>query len=152
EGSGADLVVADRDGIAIDRHVEGKAAVDAVVSQQMRIGFHRAEVIDGYDVNVLAAAFKDGAQDVAANAAESIVGNSDSHISLPWGRGSRCGSSIEVPAFYRRSAEESSRGINELNRFTGPEVGPQERPRMATPWRIILDAGVPLRLWLPLRL
>ena len=42
----------------------------AVVAQQVRVGLDRAEIVDGDDLDVLALGFSDGAQDVAADAAE----------------------------------------------------------------------------------
>ena len=57
----------------------------AVEAQQMGIGLDRAEIVDGDDVDVLAAGFVDGAHDVAADAAKSVDGNSDSHAFSPWG-------------------------------------------------------------------
>ena len=42
----------------------------AVVAQQMGVGLDRAEIVDADDFDVLAAALGDGAQDVAADAAE----------------------------------------------------------------------------------
>ena len=74
---------ADGDRVAVDRHFMREAAMHAVVAQQMRIGLDRAEIVDGDDVDVLAAGFMDGAQDVAADAAKSVDGNSDGHFSLP---------------------------------------------------------------------
>ncbi len=59
-----------------------EAAVHAVEAQQMRVGLDRAEIVDGDDVDVLAAGFVDGAHDVAADAAKSVDGNSDSHVIL----------------------------------------------------------------------
>ena len=45
----------------------------------MRIGFHGPEIVDADDLDIFAAAFGDGAQDVAADAAKPIDGNADSH-------------------------------------------------------------------------
>ena len=65
--------------VAVDLHFVREAAMHAVVAQQMRVGLDRAEIVDGDDVDVLAAGFVDGAQDVAADAAKSVDGNSDCH-------------------------------------------------------------------------
>ena len=51
--------------------------MDGVEPQQMGVGFHRAEVVDGHDVDVLAAGLIDGANDVAADAAEAVDGDTD---------------------------------------------------------------------------
>src|SRR4051812_45336316 len=45
----------------------------------MRIGLDRAEIVDADDFDILAAAFGDGAQDVAADAAEPVNGNTNCH-------------------------------------------------------------------------
>ena len=65
-----DRAVADVDGVALDRHLAGEAAVHGVVAQQMGVGLDRAEIVDADDLDVLAAGFDDGAQHVAADAAE----------------------------------------------------------------------------------
>ena len=70
------------DRVAVDRDLVREAAVHAVVAQQMRVGLDRAEIVDGDDLDVLAAGFVDGAQDVAADAAKSVDGNSDGHASF----------------------------------------------------------------------
>ena len=67
--------VAATDGVALDRHLAGKAAVHAVVAQQMRVGLDRREIVDGDDFDVVAAGFDDGAQDIAADAAKPVDGN-----------------------------------------------------------------------------
>ena len=45
--------------------------------QQMGIGFRRREVVDRHDFDVLAPGFDDGAQHIAADAAEAVNGNAD---------------------------------------------------------------------------
>ena len=52
-----------------------------VEAQQMRVGFDRAQIVDADHFDILAAGFGDGAQDVAADAAEPVNGNADSHFS-----------------------------------------------------------------------
>ena len=66
----------------LDLHLVREVAVHAVVAQQMRIGLDRAEIVDGHDVDVLAAGFVDRAHDVAADAAKSVDGDSDGHAFL----------------------------------------------------------------------
>ncbi len=51
-----------------------------VVAEEMRVGFDRAEIVEAQDLDVLAAAFDDGAQDQAADAAETIDGDFDCHL------------------------------------------------------------------------
>ena len=53
----------------------GKRPWTRVVAQQVRVGFDRAEVVDGDDFDVLAVGLDDGAQDIAADAAETVDGN-----------------------------------------------------------------------------
>ena len=48
-----------------------------VEAQQMRVGLDRAEIVDADHFDVGAAGLGDGAQHVAADAAESIDGNPD---------------------------------------------------------------------------
>ena len=64
----------------LDDHFAGEAAVHRVEAQEMSIGLDRAEIIDGDHNDVLTLAFHDGAQHVAANAAEPIDGNSELDI------------------------------------------------------------------------
>ena len=77
-----DLAVAEVDRVAVDRHRAGEAAVHDVVAQQMGVGLDRAEIVDGDDLDVLAAGFDDGAQDIAADAAKSVDGDPNSHVFL----------------------------------------------------------------------
>ena len=78
-----ELFLADADGVAVDGHFVREAAMHAVVAEQMGVGLHRAEVVDRHHVDVLAAGFEDRADDVAADAAKSVDGNSDGHFFLP---------------------------------------------------------------------
>ena len=54
-----------------------------VEAQQMGVGLDRAEIVDGDDLDVLAAGFGDGAQDVAADAAKPVDGDADCHGIAP---------------------------------------------------------------------
>jgi hypothetical protein len=56
-----------------------KAAMHAVVPEEVRIRLDRAEVVDRHDIDILAPGFVDGADDVAADAAKSVDGDSDGH-------------------------------------------------------------------------
>ena len=78
-----DRAVADADGVALDRHLAGEAAVHGVEAQQVRVGLDRAEIVDGDDLDVLAAGLDDGAQHVAADAAEPVDGDPDGHSPTP---------------------------------------------------------------------
>ena len=53
-----------------------------IEAQQMRVGFHRTEIVDRHDLDVAAPRFNDGAQHVAADATESVDGDSNRHIPL----------------------------------------------------------------------
>src|SRR6516225_1659750 len=46
----------------------------------MRIGFDRRQVVDGDDLDVAAFRLDDGAQNIAANPAESINGHTNGHF------------------------------------------------------------------------
>ena len=76
-GSGAAI-----DGVARDLDVARKAPVDRIEPQQMGIGFGRREIVDRDDFDVLAPGFDDGAQHIAADAAEAVNGNPDCHFRL----------------------------------------------------------------------
>ena len=78
-GGDLDGAVADADGVALDRHSPREAAVHRVVTQQMRVGLDRSQVVDADDLDIGASRLGDGAQDVAADAAEPVDGNADSH-------------------------------------------------------------------------
>ncbi len=78
-GGHLDGAVADADGVALDRDLAGEAAVHAVVAQQMRVGLDRPQIVDADDLDVLAPALGDGAQDVAADAAKPVDGYADCH-------------------------------------------------------------------------
>jgi hypothetical protein len=82
-----ELVGADIDRVALDLHLMREAAMHAVVAQQVGVGLDRAEIVDGHDVDVLAAGLIDGADDVAADAAKAIDGNSYSHEFPPFRSG-----------------------------------------------------------------
>ena len=53
----------------------------AVIAQQMGVGFDRPQIVDGDDLDVVALGLDDGAQDQAADAAEAVDCNSNSHCS-----------------------------------------------------------------------
>ena len=82
-GGHLDRTGADVDGVAFDRHLAGEAAVYAVETHQMGVGLDRAEIVDGDDLDVLAAALDDGAQHVAADASETVDRDLDCHVLLP---------------------------------------------------------------------
>ena len=65
------------DGVAFDRHLAGKPAVDGVKAQEVSVGFDRGKIVNGDDVDVVAAGLDDGAQHIAADAAKSIDRNAN---------------------------------------------------------------------------
>ena len=77
DGRHLDRAVADADRVAVDRDLAGEAAVHRIEAQQMRIGLDRPEIVDADDLDVLAAGFGDRAQHVAADAAESVDGDTN---------------------------------------------------------------------------
>src|SRR6202035_4579840 len=72
--------VADADAVALDRDLAGEAAVHRIVAQQMRVGLHRRQIVDGDDFDIVAVGLDDGAQNIAADAVETVDGNADGHI------------------------------------------------------------------------
>ena len=50
--------------------------------QQMRVGFHRPQIVDRDHLNIGATGFDDRAQDIAADPSESVDGNFDGHGGL----------------------------------------------------------------------
>ena len=74
-----EALAADVDGVAIDLDLVREAAVHAVEAQQVGVGLDRAEIVDGNDFDIVAAAFDDGAEDVAADAAKTIDCDADCH-------------------------------------------------------------------------
>ncbi|MNK46551.1 hypothetical protein D3C87_653360 [compost metagenome] len=77
------LAAANDDRVAFDLYVGRELAVDRIVAKQMGVGFNRAEVVDGNNFDIGTAGFDDGAQDVAADAAEAVNGNFYSHLQSP---------------------------------------------------------------------
>ena len=75
DGGDLDGAEADIDRVPIHLHLMGEAAMHAVEAQQMGVGLHRAQIIDGHDLNVLAARLDNGAQHIAADAAKPIDRN-----------------------------------------------------------------------------
>ena len=75
-----DLVAIDDQIIAFDRDGAGKLAVRRIVARQMGVGFYRAQVVDGNDLDVVFfAGFVVRAEDVTANAAVAVDGDFDRH-------------------------------------------------------------------------
>ena len=77
-----DLAAADADRIAVDGDFVRKASVHAVEAQQMRVGLDGPEVVDRHHLDVRAARFDDGAQDVAPDAPEPVDRYPHRHVEL----------------------------------------------------------------------
>ena len=63
------------------RHLDraGEAPVDRIVAQQVRVGLHVAQVVEGDDGKIGAAGFVNCAQDVAADPPEAVDGDANRH-------------------------------------------------------------------------
>ena len=93
-----DLVATDDHVLAFDLHLGREAAMHRVEAQQVRVGFHRTQVVDGDDIDVIAARLHDGPKHKPANAAKPVDGNFDGHglspgmqVTAAAARHGRCG-------------------------------------------------------------
>ncbi len=68
--------------IALDLHLMGKAAMHGIVAQQMGIGLDRAQIVDRHHIDILAARFEDGADDIAPDPAEAVDRHTHFHDCL----------------------------------------------------------------------
>src|ERR1700722_61217 len=67
-----DLMAVDDHRVALDLDLVRKAPVDAVVAQEVRVRLHRAQIVDGDDLDVLAARLQNSTQHQPPNPAEAI--------------------------------------------------------------------------------
>ena len=67
-----DLMAVHHDRVALDADLMGKPPMDAVVAQEVRVGLHRAQIVNGDDLNVLAAGLHNSAQHKPPNPAEAV--------------------------------------------------------------------------------
>src|SRR4029079_2183008 len=74
DGGDLDGATAATGRVALDRHLGGEPPVHGVVAQQMRVGLDGREIVDGDDLDIVPPGFDRGAQDIAADAAESVDG------------------------------------------------------------------------------
>ena len=75
-----DAVAVHDDVPALDRHLTGEAAVHRIVAEQVGVGLRVAEIVERDHPDLAgAAALVQGAQDVAADASETVDGNLDGH-------------------------------------------------------------------------
>ena len=72
DGGDFDLVAGGGHHIAFDRHLGGKAAMHAVIAQQMGVGLDRAQIVDGDDLDIAPPAFHDRPQHQPPDAAEAV--------------------------------------------------------------------------------
>src|SRR5207247_4401033 len=71
-----------------------------VETQQMGVGLDRAEIVDADHLDILAAGFRDGPQDIAADAAKSVDRYPDCHARFSSNR--RCRPRGAVPRGWLR--------------------------------------------------
>ena len=81
-GGDADLAAADIHPVVAGRDLAGKAAVHAVVAQEVRVGLDRAEIVDADHLDLGVLVLVSGAQHQAADAAETVDRNPYRHGSL----------------------------------------------------------------------
>ena len=67
------------DCIPMHDHIMRETAMHRVIAHQMRIGFHRTQIIDADNLKIRAAGFDDGTQHIAADTAKTIDGNTQGH-------------------------------------------------------------------------
>src|SRR6266404_1914801 len=79
-GTDMDPTLADIHGAFLGLHSAVEGAMNAVKAEQMGVGFHRAKIIDRHDLDVLAAAFHDAAQNQTTNAPEAVNRNLHCHV------------------------------------------------------------------------
>src|SRR5690606_14813752 len=75
-----DRAIANINRIAFDLYFLREATMDAVIAQQMRIGFHWTKIVDCDDLNIGAARFDDSAKNITADAAKTIDSDADCHF------------------------------------------------------------------------
>src|SRR6185437_9775148 len=75
-----DLVAVDNHQIAFDLHFARKAAVYRVVAQQMRVGFHRTQIVHAHNDDVGALRFHNRAQDQTPDAAKAVDRDAKCHF------------------------------------------------------------------------
>ena len=78
-----DPLAVDDQELAVDLHLGREAAVHGIEAEQVSVGLDRSEIVDRHHLDVLAAALHDGAQDVAADATESVDRDLHRHVLAP---------------------------------------------------------------------
>ena len=106
-GEDLDPVAVDHQRIALDLDLAGEAAVGGVVAGEMGVGLGVAEVVDRDDADLVGApALVEGAEDVAADAPETVDAYLDRHVRFSMSVTQPGGLSANVCA-YRASVLES---------------------------------------------
>ncbi len=82
-GEHADPITVHHHGVSVHLDLTRELAVHRIVTGEMGIGLGVAQVVYRHDLDVLAAGFVEGAQDVAADAAVAVDGDSDRHGNSP---------------------------------------------------------------------
>jgi hypothetical protein len=74
--------LADIHRVALDLDLAVEAPMDRIISEQMRVGLDRAEVVDGDELQIPAIMLDHGAQNVASDASETVDCDLDCHENL----------------------------------------------------------------------
>ena len=77
-----DLVTGGDHELAVHAHLGGKAAMHAVIAQQMGVGFDGSQIVDRHDFDIVAARFHDRPQNQTSDAAEAVDCNTQCHDNL----------------------------------------------------------------------
>ena len=83
-GRDTDTMTIDNDVITIDRHDAMKRTMHRIPLQQPGVGGGIAKVVDRDNDDIAALDFKNGAQNVASDATETVDGDLDGHDLLPF--------------------------------------------------------------------
>ncbi len=79
DGGDFDLVAGGDHILAIHAHLGRKAAMHAVIAQQMGVGLDRTQIVDSHDFDVAASRFHDRPQNQPSDAAKAIDCNTKRH-------------------------------------------------------------------------
>ena len=79
----ADFATVDHQMIVFDLNLGVQPTMDAVILQKMGIGFDRAEIIDGDNLDIIALVFENGTKNASADPAKSVDCHRCRHGSVP---------------------------------------------------------------------
>src|SRR5580658_10669278 len=102
-----DLVAVDDHRVALDLDLMRKAAVDAVETQEVSVGLDRTQIVDGDDLDVLAARLQNSAQHEPPDAAEAVDRNFGNHPHFSSRARSTGATSRQMRALNVRSSAQS---------------------------------------------